>query len=279
MLEIKDVRVVYPNGTEALKSVSMTIQSNEIVAIIGRSGAGKSTLLRCINGMQPVTSGSIKLDGKEITTMNTRQQRDLMRQVGFIWQEYNLIGRLSANMNVLTGRLGYNKGFLTTMGYFGREQREVSLRSLERVGMLHRAQFRADRLSGGEKQRVNIARAISQQPKLLLADEPVASLDPELSWTVMSDLARVAREEGVPTLINIHEVELAKSFTDRLIGIAQGRVVFDGTPDELTQEMMDKIYRFDKPQQNSLIEEQPEIETVELVFEDETQTVAVSERV
>ncbi len=279
MLEIKDVRVVYPNGTEALKSVSMTIQSNEIVAIIGRSGAGKSTLLRCINGMQPVTSGSIKLDGKEITTMNTRQQRDLMRQVGFIWQEYNLIGRLSANMNVLTGRLGYNKGFLTTMGYFGREQREVSLRSLERVGMLHRAQFRADRLSGGEKQRVNIARAISQQPKLLLADEPVASLDPELSWTVMSDLARVAREEGVPTLINIHEVELAKSFTDRLIGIAQGRVVFDGRPDELTQEMMDKIYRFDKPQQNSLIEEQPDIETVELVFEDETQTVAVSERV
>ncbi|MGB7338822.1 MAG: phosphonate ABC transporter ATP-binding protein [Phototrophicaceae bacterium] len=279
MLEIKDVRVVYPNGTEALKSVSMTIQSNEIVAIIGRSGAGKSTLLRCINGMQPVTSGSIKLDGKEITTMNARQQRNLMRQVGFIWQEYNLIGRLSANMNVLTGRLGYNKGFLTTMGYFGREQREVSLRSLERVGMLHRAQFRADRLSGGEKQRVNIARAISQQPKLLLADEPVASLDPELSWTVMSDLARVAREEGVPTLINIHEVELAKSFTDRLIGIAQGRVVFDGRPDELTQEMMDKIYRFDKPQQNSLIEEQPDIETVELVFEDETQTVAVSERV
>jgi len=246
MLDIKDVRVVYPNGTEALKSVSMTIQKNEIVAIIGRSGAGKSTLLRAINGMQAVTSGSIKLDGQETTTMNRKQLRKLWTQVGFIWQEYNLIGRLNANMNVLTGRLGYNHSLLGTFGYFSREHREIALRSLERVGMLHRAEFRADRLSGGEKQRVNIARAISQEPKLLLADEPVASLDPELSWQVMGDLARVAREEGVPTLINIHEVELAKHFTDRLIGIAQGHVVFDGTPAELDDEAMNRIYRFDK---------------------------------
>ena len=157
-------------------------------------------------------------------------------------------------MNVLTGRLGYNVNFLGLLGFFGREHREVALRSLERVGMLHRAEFRADRLSGGEKQRVNIARAIAQKPKVLLADEPVASLDPELSWTVMSDLARVAREEGVPTLINIHEVELAKSFTDRLIGIAQGHVVFDGTPEELGEEAMDKIYRFDKEERETAIE-------------------------
>ncbi|MEM9955068.1 MAG: phosphonate ABC transporter ATP-binding protein [Chloroflexota bacterium] len=253
MLEIRDVRVVYPNGTEALKSVSMTIESNEVVAIIGRSGAGKSTLLRCINGMQAVTSGSIKLDGQEVTTMSTRERRELNRQVGFIWQEYNLVGRLSANMNVLTGRLGYNRGILNSLGYFSSEQREIAMQSLDRVGMLHRAKFRADRLSGGEKQRVNIARAISQQPKLLLADEPVASLDPELSWTVMSDLSRIAREEGVPTLINIHEVELAKSFTDRLIGIAQGHVVFDGTPEELNQQAMDKIYRFDKEEREAAI--------------------------
>lgn len=260
MLEITDVRVVYPNGTEALKSVSMTIKQNEVVAIIGRSGAGKSTLLRCINGMQTVTSGSIKLDGREITTLNTQQKRELNRHVGFIWQEYNLVGRLSANMNVLTGRLGYNRNFMGLMGYFGHEHREVALRSLERVGMLHRAEFRADRLSGGEKQRVNIARAIAQEPKLLLADEPVASLDPELSWTVMSDLARVAREEGVPTLINIHEVELAKSFTDRLIGIAQGRVVFDGTPAELDQATMDKIYRFDKEARETVTQTAPLID-------------------
>ncbi|MEO1645847.1 MAG: phosphonate ABC transporter ATP-binding protein, partial [Chloroflexota bacterium] len=272
MLEIKDVRVVYPNGTEALKSVSMTIESNEIVAIIGRSGAGKSTLLRCINGMQAVTSGSIKLDGKEVTTMTTQEKRDLNRDVGFIWQEYNLVGRLSANMNVLTGRLGYNKNFLNIFGYFSREHREIAMNSLDRVGMLHRAKFRADRLSGGEKQRVNIARAISQKPKLLLADEPVASLDPELSWTVMDDLARIAREEGVPTLINIHEVDLAKSFTDRLIGIAQGHVVFDGTPDELDEKAMDEIYRFDKGERanntvtstesNAEVHEEAELENV-----------------
>lgn len=246
MLEVSNVRVVYPNGTEALKSVSLTVESNEIVAIIGRSGAGKSTLLRAINGMQPVTSGSIKLDGKEITTMSQAELRQLWKQVGFIWQEYNLVGRLTANMNVLTGRLGYNMNVGGLVGYFSKAHREVAMRSLERVNMLHRAKFRADRLSGGEKQRVNIARAISQEPKLLLADEPVASLDPELSWTVMGDLARVAREEGVPTMINIHEVELAKAFTDRMIGIAEGVVVFDGTPDELDDTAMDRIYRFDK---------------------------------
>lgn len=254
MLQVKNVRVVYPNGTEALKSVSLTVESNEVVAIIGRSGAGKSTLLRAINGMQPVTSGTITLNGVEITSMSKRQLREMWREVGFIWQEYNLVGRLSANMNVLTGRLGYNQGFWGLMGYFDRRHREVAMRSLERVNMLHRAKFRADNLSGGEKQRVNIARAISQEPKLLLADEPVASLDPELSWTVMGDLARVAREEGVPTLINIHEVELAKAFTDRMIGIAQGVVVFDGTPAELDEDAMNLIYRFDNDERQEAIE-------------------------
>lgn len=246
MLEIKDVQVVYPNGTEALQSVSINIEDNEVVAIIGRSGAGKSTLLRAVNGMQPVTSGSIKLDDQEITQMNQKELQQLWRKIGFIWQEYNLVGRLSAMANVLTGRLGYNKNVANYLGYFSTSHREIAIRSLERVNMLHRAQFRADRLSGGEKQRVAIARAISQKPKLLLADEPVASLDPELSWQVMDDLARVAREEAVPTLINIHHVDLAKAFTDRLIGIAQGVVVFDGTPDELNDEAMDRIYRFDK---------------------------------
>lgn len=251
MLEIQDVRVVYPNGTEALKSVSVTIQQNEIVAIIGRSGAGKSTLLRCINGMQPVTSGSIKLDGEEVTTMNKTELRRLWREIGFIWQEYNLVNRLSALMNVLTGRLGYNHHPVSLLGYFNREHRDIALNSLARVNMLHRAKFRADRLSGGEKQRVAIARAISQRPKLLLADEPVASLDPELAIGVMEDLARVAREESVPTLINIHHVDLAKKFTDRLIGIAEGVVVFDGPPEALDREAMDRIYRFDKDPQSA----------------------------
>lgn len=246
MLQIRDVRVVYPNGTEALKSVSLDIGASEIVAIIGRSGAGKSTLLRAINGMQPVTSGSIKLDEVEVTKLNKSQLRNLWRDVGFIWQEYNLVERLPAITNVLLGRSGYNNHPLAAFGYFSEDHRDIAIRSLDRVNMLHRARFRADQLSGGEKQRINIARAISQEPKLLLADEPVASLDPELSWTIMEDLARVAREEGVPTLINIHEVELAKAFTDRMIGIAQGVVVFDGTPEELDEAAMHAIYRFDR---------------------------------
>lgn len=246
MLAIDAVRVVYPNGAEALKSVSIQAERGEIVAIIGRSGAGKSTLLRCINGLQPITSGRVVLDGEEITGLDAAALRRARRRIGFIWQEYNLVERLPAITNVLTGRLGYNQGIGSMVGYFSRADREIALRSLERVNLLHRAKFRADRLSGGEKQRVSIARAISQEPKIILADEPVASLDPELSVQVMTDLARVSREDGVLTLINIHDVELAKQFSDRLIGIAKGVVVFDGTPDQLDEATMDKIYRFDK---------------------------------
>ncbi len=247
MLEVKDLRVVYQNGNEALKSISLSAEKGEIVAIIGRSGAGKSTLLRCINGLQRAAAGQIVLDGEVITQMSEAQLRKARRQIGFVWQEYNLIDRLPAMTNVLTGRLGYNSGIGSLVGYFNREHREIALRNLERVGLLHRANFRADRLSGGEKQRVAIARAISQQPKIILADEPVASLDPELSVQVLADLARIARELGVLTFINLHQIELAKSFCDRLIGIAQGRVVFDGAPDQLSEAMIDMIYRFDKP--------------------------------
>jgi phosphonate transport system ATP-binding protein len=247
MLEVKNLQVVYGNGNEALKSVSLKAERGEIIAVIGRSGAGKSTLLRCINGLQNATSGEVILDNENITGMGQQQLRLARRKIGFIWQEYNLIDRLPVMTNVLTGRLGYTPGIGNLLGYFDRSHREIALKSLERVNMLHRADFRADRLSGGEKQRVSIARAIAQEPKILLADEPVASLDPELSIQVMSDLSRVAREMGVLTLINIHQVELAKEFADRLIGIAQGKVVFDGAPDQLNQSILDHIYRFDKP--------------------------------
>jgi phosphonate transport system ATP-binding protein len=248
MLEIKNLQVVYPNGNEALKSISLSASRGEIIGVIGRSGAGKSTLLRCINGLQQTTSGEIILDGENITRLGEKQLRLARRHIGFIWQEYNLIERLPVMTNVLTGRLGYNTGIRSMIGYFDRSHREIALNSLARVNMLHRAKFRADRLSGGEKQRVSIARAITQTPKILLADEPVASLDPELSVQVMADLARVAREVGVLTLINIHDVELAKRYADRLIGIAQGVIVYDGAPAALDQETMNRIYRFDKDQ-------------------------------
>jgi phosphonate transport system ATP-binding protein len=248
LLQIQDVRVVYPNGTEALHSVSMTAEAGEIVAVIGRSGAGKSTLLRCINGLQRVHSGTITLDGETITRLGETELARLRQRIGFIWQEYNLVDRLPAMTNVLSGRLGHNHPWRSAFGLFGSEHRQIALHNLERVNLLHRARHRADRLSGGEKQRVAIARAMSQEPKIILADEPVASLDPELAIQVMSTLARIAREDGVLTLINLHQVELAKRFADRMVGIAQGRVVFDGKPEALTQPILDRIYRFDQIQ-------------------------------
>jgi phosphonate transport system ATP-binding protein len=247
MLAIRDLAMVYPNGLRALNSVSFQIERGEIVALIGRSGAGKSTLLRCINGLQRPTAGSIHFGEQEITRLEERELEQIRSRIGFIWQEYNLVERLPVLTNVLTGRLGHHKGFSSFIGYFERNHREIALRNLERVNLLTHATQRADRLSGGEKQRVAIARAMSQEPHMLLADEPVASLDPELAWQVLSDLARVAREDQVLTVISIHQVELAKAFADRIIGIARGNVVFDGSPAQLDQATLDLVYRFDKP--------------------------------
>jgi phosphonate transport system ATP-binding protein len=246
LLEIKDLRLVYPNGYEALKSVNLTVDRGEIVAVVGRSGAGKSTLLRCINGLERPTEGSVVLDGSDVARLSGPALRALQQRIGFIWQEYNLVERLSVMTNVLCGRLACCDGPGSLLFYFNRQQRQVAVRSLERVNMLHRAKQRADRLSGGEKQRVAIARAVAQQPTIILADEPVASLDPELAVQVLGDLARVARDEGVPTLVNIHAVELARMFCDRVVGIAEGVVVFDGPVSDLNEAALDRIYRFDK---------------------------------
>lgn len=247
MLEIRNLRVVYPNGTEALRSVTLSAEKGEIVAVIGRSGAGKSTLLRCINGLQPAASGSVYLDGDNITEMNEEQLCLVRRRIGFIWQEYNVVERSTALRNVLAGRLGYCQNLRSLLGIIDTPHREIAVRNLDRVNLLQLANQRADRLSGGEKQRVSIARAMSQEPKVLLADEPVASLDPELAWQILTDLARVAREDQALTLISIHQVELARHFVDRIVGIAGGEVVFDGTPAKLDDQVMDRIYRFDRP--------------------------------
>jgi len=246
MLTIEKLRVVFENGYEALKSVDLQVNNGEIVGLIGRSGAGKSTILRTINGIQPITSGKISLGNRQIAGMKDDELRQLRREIGFIWQEHHLVERLSVMQNVLSGRLGYLGTVPGFFHYFNRDHREVALSSLERVNMLHRAGNRADRLSGGEKQRVAIARALAQNPRIILADEPVASLDVELSWQVMSDLVTVSREEQVPTLVCIHHVDLAKTFCDRIVGLAQGHIVFDGRPDELNRQALDDIYRFDK---------------------------------
>jgi phosphonate transport system ATP-binding protein len=243
LIEAQGLRKVFPNGHEALKEISLAVESGEFVCIVGRSGAGKSTLLRCLNGMLDVTAGRVTIDGVEITRASEPERRRLRRRIGFIYQEYNLIERLPVLANVLVARLGHAGVLPSILGYYRRADRELALYNLQRVHMLDRARQRADSLSGGEKQRVAIARALTQEPLVLLADEPVASLDPELASGVMDDLHRVAKDEGVPTLVNIHAIEIARAYADRIIGIARGVVVFEGAPAALDEAALDRIYR------------------------------------
>jgi phosphonate transport system ATP-binding protein len=245
MIEVQGLRKVFPNGHEALKDVSLSVGQGEFVCVIGRSGAGKSTLLRTLNGMAPVTDGRVVVDGVDIVAASPRQRRHLRRRIGFVYQEFNLVERLSVLRNALIGRLGYANPWLSSVGLFTRADRELALYNLDRVHLMERANQRADSLSGGEKQRVSIARALTQEPLVLLADEPVASLDPELAKGVLEDLHRVAKADGVPTLVNIHDIHLARAYADRIIGIAQGVVVFDGPVAALDEAALDRIYRFD----------------------------------
>src|SRR5262245_58511254 len=242
-IEVRDVRVVFSNGHEALKSISLTVPAGQFVCIIGRSGAGKSTLLRSLNGLLRPTSGTIVVDGTTVTGASARERRRLQTRIGFIFQEFNLVERLSVLKNVLAGRLGHRDPITSTLHWFGAADREIALRSLERVNLAHKAHQRADSLSGGEKQRVAIARALTQEPVAVLADEPVASLDPELAWSVMSDLKRTAAEAGIVTLVNIHDVNLARVFSDRIVGIAGGTIAFDGPPATLDEAAMARIYQ------------------------------------
>jgi phosphonate transport system ATP-binding protein len=244
-IEVHQLRKVFPNGHEALKDISFSVAPGEMVAIIGRSGAGKSTLLRCLNGLLPPTSGSIVINNLDITTATPQQRMLLRRRIGFVYQDYNLVERSRVFRNVISGRLGQMSPWLSVLGIFPRTDRLIALACLDRVQLLHKADQRADRLSGGEKQRVSIARALAQEPWLILADEPVASLDPELAHEVMSFLRKAATEEGLPVLVNIHDVALAQEYTDRIIGIAEGVVEFDGQPTGLTQDMLRRIYRRD----------------------------------
>ncbi len=246
MIEVRHLRKTYPNGHEALKDVSFTVPAGQMVAIIGRSGAGKSTLLRCLNGIIPVTGGQIAIRNIGITEATPCERMIARRRIGFVYQEYNLVERSTAFRNVLSGRLGQMPPWLSAFGILPRADRERALTCLDRVQLLHKAGQRADHLSGGEKQRVSIARALAQEPWVILADEPVASLDPTLAHEVMSFLRKAATEDGIPILVNIHDVALAQEYADRMIGIAEGLVEFDGAPMDLTPEIQRKIYRRDE---------------------------------
>ena len=243
MLQIDSLCKVYDSGDTALDGVSFDVTNNEIVAIIGPSGAGKSTLVRCLNRLVEPTSGTVRLDGTEITDLPTERLPKIRRDMGMIFQEYNLIERLTVMENVLSGRLGYLSSWRAFRRDFPQEDVDRAFEILSRVGLSGLENNRADELSGGQRQRVGIARAIIQDPKIMLVDEPTSSLDPETSRDVMDLLTEIARDEGVPVLINIHEVDLAVDYADRVIGLADGRVVFDGPASGLDEGIEDTIYR------------------------------------
>lgn len=245
MIEFRDVSKVYSNGTRGLDHVNLSIADGEFVSIIGLSGAGKSTLLRAINRLHDVSEGEIVVDGTSITRANKRQLREIRRSIGMISQSFNLVKRSTVQRNVLSGRLGYYSTLKSVLGLFTKEDYEHTEQALERVGLLDKLHARSDELSGGQQQRVSIARAMVQRARIILADEPVASLDPVTTRTVMCDLARINREEGVTVVVNIHSVDLAREFSSRVIALRAGAVVFDGAPDELTPERLAAIYERD----------------------------------
>jgi phosphonate transport system ATP-binding protein len=242
MIEFENVDVTYPGGLKALKNVSLTIETGELVVIDGLSGAGKSTLLRAINGFVPITAGSVKVDGVEVRGADAKTLRELRSHIGMIFQTFNLVNRTSVINNVLMGRLSKVPRWRSMLGLWPASEREMALKALERVEIVEKAYVRASDLSGGQQQRVGIARALAQEPIVVLADEPVASLDPVTSHTVMRDLRRINRDLGITTIINLHFLDLARSYGQRLVGLRAGGLVYDGQISDVGEETFREIY-------------------------------------
>ena len=242
MLKIIDLKKVYPTGATALSGISFSVDQPQVIAIIGPSGAGKSTLIRCINRLVRPSSGKIFLHGTDITTLGRGDLRKARRRMGMIFQEYNLVERLTVMENVLSGRLGYVSFWRAYRRKFPPEDVAAAFQLLERVGLKGYHNTRADALSGGQRQRVGIARALMQAPDLLLVDEPTASLDPKTSRQIMRLLTELVRERGTPALVNIHDVALAQTFSDRIIGLRDGQIVFEGVSNEVSETVLTEIY-------------------------------------
>jgi phosphonate transport system ATP-binding protein len=242
MLRIQNLRKVFPNGVVAVDNLSLTVPDGEFLVIIGLSGSGKSTLLRCINRLVEPTSGQIWLDDVELTSLPPNQLRDARKRIGMIFQQFNLVKRSSVITNVLAGRLGSVSPFQSILGRFPAQDYHRAYANLERVGIPEKVDQRADTLSGGQQQRVAIARALMQEPTLMLADEPVASLDPATSHSVMKYLEEINRQDGITVICNLHFLSLARRYATRVIALKDGQIVFDGLPAEIDEARFREIY-------------------------------------
>lgn len=242
MLRVEHLTKVYDDGTVALRDVSFEVPDGQFLAVIGLSGSGKSTLLRCINRLIDPTEGRILWNGEDITAASQEEMRRIRRRIGMVFQHFNLVHRSKVITNVLAGRLGYTSPALAVVNRFSRADRERAMSQLERVGLETKAQNRAEELSGGQQQRVGIARAMMQQPEMILADEPVASLDPVLAHSIMQYLETINREDGVTIICSLHFLDLVHRYGQSVIALNEGRVVFEGLPEEIDDEMFKDIY-------------------------------------
>lgn len=242
MLEVQHLHKVYPNGTVALTDVSFTVQPGEFLVVIGLSGSGKSTLLRCINRLIEPTQGKVIWDGVDVTAASTNELRRIRRQIGMVFQQFNLVKRSSVMTNVLAGRLGYANPWASMLGIWPKQERQRALHALERVGIAEKANARADALSGGQQQRVGIARALMQEPRLILADEPVASLDPVLAHSILHYLEQLNKEEKITVICSLHFLDLVHRYATRVVALKDGRIVFEGLPNEIDKARFKSIY-------------------------------------
>jgi phosphonate transport system ATP-binding protein len=242
MLKIEHLTKVYPNGTQALTDVSFEVNEGEFLAVIGLSGSGKSTLLRCINRLVEPTSGKVIWDGVDVTAASGAELRKVRRRIGMVFQQFNLVKRSPVITNVLSGRLGYVNSFLSLINYFTPEDRALALANLDQVDLREKAHVRADSLSGGQQQRVGIARALMQDPKIILADEPVASLDPVLAHSILKYLEKLNKERGITVLCSLHFLDLVHRYATRAIALKDGRLVFEGLPKQIDDAQFKAIY-------------------------------------
>ena len=252
MIIFDHVSKVYPNGMVGLDDVNLTIRDGEFVAIIGRSGAGKSTLLRSVNRMHQITSGTLTVNGVDVSSLSGKSLRRFRRGIGMVFQSFNLVTRTTVIKNVLSACVPDMPFWRVLLGAFRKEDKIKALESLDKVGILDKAYMRADQLSGGQQQRVALARTLTQGPQIILADEPVAALDPVTAKQVMQDFVRINQEMGISILLNIHHVELALEYADRIIGIRAGRIVYDGLSANVDQTVLDAIYGDDSPAEASV---------------------------